>query len=363
MFKPLIFLFFLSFTASASECPWLNSDAKVLLSFDSDNSYEKLLSKKQVIEDLDCLKLIIENKYSGVDYFQNIDLSARIESAKNVAQDSTSLGLLSIINDIHQGVVDAHLSYSIYSGESLRFFTPKENRVGLKQDIEEEVVLEEDKYVYFRPGFLDSALSVGKQDFIKFISNNDKNIVLDLRGNGGGDDKFAEELVKALFTSTQNVPVTERIQVESPFQKAGFCISLMIHEYTGAADFCKQVMEAISGRNVSDVIPFSESRYSQVFKGARSNEYNSKIVLLIDSACASSCETIVEKLSSHPNSVLLGQNTMGALHFSNAVTFMLPNSGVIAKVPTLFHKYELDASEGVGYAPDVKLEFIDLDKL
>jgi C-terminal processing protease CtpA/Prc len=105
-------------------------------------------------------------------------------------------------------------------------------------------------------------------------------------------------------------------------------------------------------------IPYTLNRYTQNFEGKRETKFKSKIVLLIDSGCASSCETIVEKLSAHSYAILVGQNTMGALHFSNAVTFMLPNSDIITKVPTLFHKYEFDATEGEGYSPTIRLDFI-----
>jgi hypothetical protein len=361
MLKFLIATLLLPMSLFASECPWLGKDARVLLSFDLDKSSEKTLSKTQVLQDLDCLKIILKNKYSAIDYFRNIDLLERIDRAKKSSESSSTTGLLRIIGEIHEGITDAHLSYSVYGGENLRLFTPKNNPVELKQDFPEEAIIENDKYTYFRPGFLDSSLSEGKEAFINYIDNNVKNLVIDLRGNGGGDDELAKQLVESLFTINEHVPSTEKIQIDSLFREAGFCISLTLHEYCSAADYCKDVEAKLAGKKISDVIPFTLSRYSQKFEGKRQAKFKSKIVLLIDSGCASSCETIVEKLSAHPNAILVGQNTMGALHFSNAVTFMLPNSGIITKVPTLFHKYEFDAVEGEGYPPSIRLDYIDLE--
>ncbi|MGE3611731.1 MAG: hypothetical protein AB7I27_19225, partial [Bacteriovoracaceae bacterium] len=54
---------------------------------------------------------------------------------------------------------------------------------------------------------------------------------------------------------------------------------------------------------------------------------------------------------------------MKDLGFSNAMTFMLPNSGIVVRLPTLLHKYENDAPEGVGYAPNRELTYIDLQTL
>lgn len=363
MFKLLIISLILPIYAVASECPWLEKDARALLNFDSDNSYEKTLSKTQILQDLDCLRIIIENKYSGTDYFKDIDLLARIENAKLRSKASSTKELLKLIGEIHEGITDAHLSYSIYGEEDLRFFIVKNNTVELKQVFPEEKVIENDKYTYFKPGFLDNSLSENQVAFIKHINANNRNLVIDLRGNGGGNDEFAKQLVESLFTKDEDIPRTERIQVDSLFQKAGFCISLTINEYSSAPDFCKQVVASLAGKKTLDVIPFTLSRYTQIFEGKRLTKFKSEIVLLIDSGCASSCETIVEKISAHSNVRIVGQNTMGALHFSNAITLMLPNSGIIAKVPSLSHKYEFDAFEGEGYSPDILDYHIDLDKL
>jgi hypothetical protein len=246
MFKFLIVISLLPMSLFASECPWIGKDARALLSFDSDNSYEKNLSKTEVLQDLDCLKIIIKNKYSATDYFHNIDLLERIDSAKESSEVVSTTGLLELIGEVHEGITDAHLSYSIYGGEELRFFTAKNNPVELKQDFPEEKVIENDKYTYFKPGFLDGSLSEGKESFIDYINNNDKNLVIDLRGNGGGDDELAKQLVEALFAINEYVPSTERIQVDSLFQKTGFCISLTMHEYSSAPDFCKQVVAELA---------------------------------------------------------------------------------------------------------------------
>ena len=54
---------------------------------------------------------------------------------------------------------------------------------------------------------------------------------------------------------------------------------------------------------------------------------------------------------------------MGALHYSNAIKFQLPNSGILTYIPTLYHQYENDAKEGVGYAPQYEFDVINLDKV
>lgn len=357
----LLFLF--SGLARGSACPWIGKEASVLMRFDSDNSFNKSLSRKEVEQDLDCLKLVLANKYIAQDYYPSINLAIKIESKKRDFNIRSSGALLAAIEEVHEGIVDAHLSYSLHHGERINFFNQIERHVELKQDFQKEEVIEQDKYTYFRPGFLNGHLSQAQNQFVDYVRSHDVNLVIDLRGNGGGDDELAKALTNSLFTENQKVPSTERVQVKSLFQSAGFCISLYLAGHDSAMDFCNQVKEAMFGKNVSETLPYTLEHYRQSFQGERKDPYHSQIVLLIDSGCASSCETIVEKISLHPNARLVGQNTMGALHFSNPVTFMLPNSGIIAKVPTLFHIYENDAPEGVGYMPDEVLDYVDLETL
>jgi hypothetical protein len=45
------------------------------------------------------------------------------------------------------------------------------------------------------------------------------------------------------------------------------------------------------------------------------------------------------------------------------MSFTLPNSGIWVRIPTLTQILENDAVEGIGYAPSVISDFIDLNKL
>lgn len=370
MLKIGIVTLLLSLQSIASECPWIGQDAQILLAFDSDNSYEKKLSRKQVQQDLDCLNLIIKNKYSGTLYFKEINLSQRIEKAVEFAENSTTTGLLDIINGIHEGIIDRHLSYSIHGGTKLDFSKENKIAVELKQVYPDETIIETEKYTYFKPGELDNAISKGQQNFLDYIKHNDKNLVIDLRGNGGGTHQFVKPLVESLFTGNKHIPATEMVQINSIFQYSGMCITYFMLGMNGyeefrkfAEDFCNQARSALEGQVIADYESYSLSRADQKWSGRRATEFTSKIMLLTDGGCASGCETIVEKLSVLKNTIVIGENTNGALHFSNAMTLMLPNSGIIVSIPTLFHKYENDAPEDEGYEPMIRQNYIDLDLL
>jgi C-terminal processing protease CtpA/Prc len=99
------------------------------------------------------------------------------------------------------------------------------------------------------------------------------------------------------------------------------------------------------------------------YPGVRLTEYKSKIFLLIDQDCGSNCEVIVEKLTAHPKVTTVGANTIGALHYGNPITYVLPNSGILVYLPTRREVLENDAVEGIGYIPNIKTNYVDLNAL
>ena len=47
----------------------------------------------------------------------------------------------------------------------------------------------------------------------------------------------------------------------------------------------------------------------------------------------------------------------------NAVSFVLPNSGIWVSLPSLRHDYENGAPEGFGYSPKIRTNYINLKSL
>lgn len=192
--------------------------------------------------------------------------------------------------------------------------------------------------------------------FLERVKLSDKNVILDLTDNGGGDNWFAHELVKATYLKTDQVPQSTKIQLTSGLMMIGLCFTLLEHGYDSAPSYCSEVKDYVSDKGFDDLLLSSKSQKKSTYKGERTSAYSSRIIILIDSSCASSCETVVEKMTTHKNVLVVGENTAGALHFSNAMTLMLPNSGIIAKIPTLYHEYEFDGEEGKGYSPEYQIE-------
>lgn len=332
-----------------------------LMAFDSDNSVNKNLSSDEVREDLECLKILFKNFYIAQMIYPKINLISRVDQEISRSRPTNSQNLMRRIFSLHRDMYDIHLSYEL-NWLPLKFETSSKKEVKLSEDLNHDEIYDRSNYLYFRPSSL-IHFTAGQKRFIETVSNVDKNIIIDIRGNGGGDDAFAFALTEAVFTKDQKIPATTKLQVASLFQSIGFSLSLIMHEYDVAESFRKTIAEQVEKLSLQELLPFQIQSETQKLIGKRSTPLKSKIIFITDGACASSCETIVEKLSAHPNVQIMGTNTAGALHFSNAITFMLPHSGIVVKMPTLLHQYENDAPEGIGYKPDIEALNIDLNSI
>jgi hypothetical protein len=362
----IIFAAFTLMTAWAragAQCPWLNLKGQELLQFSYRDDLDPALTTSQIQEDLACLKILLQNKYAALDRYPEINLMGRLNVLSQRATPSTSSQLLESIFELHRGMPDVHLSYQV-NGIHKRFSGQEKREVGIKEQLEKEKIIDRGEYVYFKPAeVLMPQVTDAQKSFLEFVTKTDRNLVIDLREVRGGGGSFPEELAQRLFTVSQNIPQKKTQQIRSGLVHIGFAVTARIVYGDQVKDFFESIRESVNERMVSDLIAFEIEEEVTQRSGQRLQPFQSKIVLLIDGSCASECETIVELLSAHPNAKLVGQNTMGALHFSNAVSFTLPHSGIWVRIPSLVHILENDAEEGVGYVPHEFQEFVDLNQI
>ncbi len=361
-------IFFVSISAIANAsvtCPWSKPDD--LLVIDSARSLpSKKLSRDYVLQDLNCFK-VIANQYV-YDYPNPPSLLlGRLASLQALNGEYAASELASKLFNLHDGMTDFHFGYQI-GEQSLELKKKKKKEVVLTDALESKkiipVVTKNGPATYYRPEDFFGDLTQDQTQFIRRVSKSDSNFIIDLRGNGGGDDNFAFELAKVLFTRSEKIPQAKSFQAGSLFVYAGLLNTLRALDYRGMEYFEQQVLEALSSvKSFSDLLLSEFEEESDTLVGNRKKPFDGRIILLIDGGCASSCETVVEKLMNHPRVTLVGQNTFGALHFSNPAMYQLPNSGIFVRIPTLRQILENDAPEGVGYAPDVFAETVDLANL
>ena len=192
-------------------------------------------------------------------------------------------------------------------------------------------------------------------------------IVIDLRGNSGGDDTKGIELAEVLFGHPIEHPIKRQYRNQTPetiaLAENRIKIETMNYQFNG---------EKIPDYLIEDLRE-SKERYAKAIKGEIPPEYirtnkgtgNRKnpvtgfkkpIYILIDSACGSSCEFTVAAFEWNNYVKKVGENTNGTFHFSNAGIAVLPNSKIKVMIPSQYSEYyDQRFIERIGFAPDIKV--------
>ena len=191
-------------------------------------------------------------------------------------------------------------------------------------------------------------------------------IVLDLRGNRGGDDTYGFRLAQFLNGGSLRYPGARQHVSQTPE-------SLIIF---GNA-FRLQLIKAKSSRMPSHFLEFLkkiDKKYELALKGKlrperiikfkipkkktrNAHAYRKRIYILIDGKCGSSGESSVDAFEFIPFVKTVGQNTAGYIHFGNVGYILLPASKILIQIPTHYNEYfDKRFIERKGITPDIKLK-------
>lgn len=174
-------------------------------------------------------------------------------------------------------------------------------------------------------------------------------VIIDLRGNGGGDDTIGQELadllaglpLKTPFASqwTSRTPESSQIFVNS-FEywirqdraqgKPVEHLQKLVEEYSAIRD------DAASGKIPLEKWNLPEERrlsYDPL------KSVNKPIYLLMDKDCASSCESTIDFFEFNPYAKKVGENTAGFVHFGNNGRVFLQNSGISVQMAMSYNAY------------------------
>lgn len=177
-----------------------------------------------------------------------------------------------------------------------------------------------------------------------------KALVIDLRGNTGGDDSRGYELAEFLLGHRAPRARSETVVRQTPeaitlslnrwlFQaredrKRGTPVPKQLGDFI--ADDKKRLQQALDGaipeQQIIDLGPAQTFKLEEV-------SFRGPVLVLIDRACASSCESTLEALVALPNVRTLGQNTAGSVHFGEIGRIILPRTGLTVQLATKANVY------------------------
>lgn len=197
----------------------------------------------------------------------------------------------------------------------------------------------------------------------KIITTSD-HLIVDLRGNRGGDSWFAEQLPLLVFNRSVN-PYERQKKVQTPqaLQLQINAFDLQIQNYREKK---RAVPKALTEhrRYFTDLQKKAqENTLPQVAERSFPGEphlgdgkaFSGHLVVLIDGKCGSACEVAALNLKSD-STTFVGVNTDGLVHFGNPGILVLPHSSIRVSIPSGFSSLRNDVFlEEKGLSPDVRL--------
>jgi len=175
--------------------------------------------------------------------------------------------------------------------------------------------------------FLDST-------FAKIRNDNIKNLILDIRQNGGGDDP--NDVVTYSYLTERNFQENKQAWVS--FKK----IPLIKYYNIGIPKFIRPFVAPKYNHQIQNLFPLEkDGKYYQ----DKNNDYNKQrlpnknaftgnIFLLIDPAIASAASLFGSMVAGNKNTIVIGEETVGGYYGHNGynvLEYKLPNSNIITK--------------------------------
>jgi hypothetical protein len=204
-------------------------------------------------------------------------------------------------------------------------------------------------------GFLDAVAALASADAL----------VIDMRGNSGGDDTTAYRLAQVLGGRFVRRTGVEKIRSQRPATWAlrinHLTLELVSHAARGEPaplhiqkhrdEFTAEYRRALRGESEPEVVetPGPDRGLEGEF-----TPFTRPIYVLVDRRCGSSCESGMEVLAQLTNATTVGENTAGTIHFGNIGKLVMPASAIVVQIASQFTRYANGTFvEGAGFAPDV----------
>lgn len=195
-------------------------------------------------------------------------------------------------------------------------------------------------------------------------------VVLDVRGVGGGADRYLNRWFRDLTSEDLRYWRTDALHSEVTLQGAlNFweCVrSGVDSDAEGAAWLDARVARA--RREIETAMrergPFREREREHLpVPGRAPSPFAGRLILLVDRGCASACETSVLLARQLDGALVVGENTEGTMKVGELASYRLPNSGVWLSAGRRAHRdprVPEGFPEGRGYLPDLWLDGEDV---
>ncbi|WP_413291566.1 S41 family peptidase [Bdellovibrio sp. HCB337] len=336
------------------------------------------LSKKEAQADLEMLHYALTRAYPAC-WKMNSDEWARIlETLQNITLpesiDRREFG--SMISDILWDIPDGHLKVRFGSETLGAKFHKNLRQVSTGSNVAGTDVWKIEMHDSPRgsiPVFGISRYPQSSephwQGFLEAVKHNLKAsaLVIDLRGNDGGDDTKAIEMTSLLLGHDLHIDWVREVICESAEAYA-----LQINTYSKIIwiNYDSKSLEAPA--ELKAHLEYLKTRASELQgqkpqktihklpalskKSLGAGAFNKPIYVLIDAETRSSGEWTVLYLKQHPQTVVVGDNTFGMIHFGNSGQLLLPYSQLtVALCMKINELISGEFYEKIGIPPTIRV--------
>jgi C-terminal processing protease CtpA/Prc len=337
------------------------------------------LNQTQVDEDISFLVYVLEHAYSGSKKLPHGQFENMIAELNQYRTPQTVHELGQKIGKSFDKISDRHLNVIFSAGQ--KFIQFKNNNTsklinvgknvadGKVWTVERKSLREKNVLIVGITSFPlpDSEVWHGFKESVKEQIQEKDDVILDLRGNDGGDDAQGEWLAEYLNGGKIETPYSEPFDMNTPesfmvlangypvIRSVLFNQPLQSAEAEWVDKFKNLSTRASMGENINIRKELGESG-----ENAKDNfnfNYKGNIYILIDGKCVSSGESTVDFFENVPRVKRIGQNTAGYIHFGNNGAIMLPNSSLVIRISISFNAYKDGRFiEKTGIKPDIYLE-------
>lgn len=326
------------------------------------NPKEKNINPSQMISesalryDKDELLYALKNVYSGSQHLPKMEFRNLISDIENIGGSMRAIEFCKKIALAFEQVSDNHLRAK-FTDNGCHGEVKTNPRVGKNfyseaNDIPWAVKLEKIKnknVLFISITSFPQNNSPKWNGFLEKVSSHltsAKAVVLDMRGNGGGDDSYGFRLAE-LLSGTKNLkaPYADQWQWNKPES-----FQLFVNLFSDWENYLISEGKPVPPYIIEKRDEFAKKR-DEVIAGSFKAEDRQKhenlpiskslrpLFILIDKECASSCESTTDYFEYVPNTTTVGENTAGFIHFSNNGLIILKNSGVMIQMATTFNTY------------------------
>ena len=288
-------------------------------------------------------------------YFANFVLRKNGDGYIVVASDDPSIKCGDIITaeeDCLFRTTDNQLLYGVFSKQSIQTVTCLCNGREVKANVFPIPTKKSDANIWTYEKYQDidivtihrfAAFSVAEeQDMSKLISlgsklKESKKIIIDLRGNYGGDSECVRQFIENLNGSAVFNLNYAKLNTQGSRLAEISLYTSNLHDY-----------EKVKKEILADPVSRWQCAATQpVYEG----QYKNDLILLTDRETASTAEIMVKCVKDNiPQSIVVGENTSGTLNTGDIRYFCLPNSLIFLNIPTAIFAGIFE--EGTGFIPD-----------